>query len=84
MAHAIAPSVSVEALVKRLVPDDRKYIDKSVAEKVIGTFVEKRKNTKDVGQAITYTLSERHINNKSREAYSAYARLLRKFEKEAA
>lgn len=80
-------------MLKRLVPADKaafalgqlsridqNHIDRGLISKVVETFLDKRKRVHDVGEAICYTLSDRHINNESRDVYSAYARLLRKVE----
>ena len=67
--------------LERLTPEDRKHIDTKQLRSIVQTFFEKRRHVADVGEAIRYTLFERHLNNKSQDVYSAYARLLRKVER---
>lgn len=64
----------------RLKREDRACIDWSLIPHVVMTFFGKQERVKDVGERIRYTLHDRGIAVKSRDAYSAWARLLRRVE----
>ena len=81
MPNQLVPADEAVFALGRLSPADQKNIDRAVIAQVVETFFEKRKRVGDVGEAIRYTLTERHLNNKSRDTYAAYARLLRKVER---
>lgn len=64
----------------RLPIEDRRRIEWASIPHVVMTFFGKQERVKDVGERIRYTLHERGIAAKSREAYAAWARLLRRVE----